>query len=101
MMGMVFYSNTPDEYRNELVPVYQNEIEDYEKWYSNGSPETIWMYIDPLTKGLPLDPSDKYTTSQSPTKYDDSSASSRLYNYGIIFQILALSVSVKLLVNII
>uniref|UniRef100_A0A2S2P8T3 Aminopeptidase n=1 Tax=Schizaphis graminum TaxID=13262 RepID=A0A2S2P8T3_SCHGA len=91
MMEMAFNSNTPDEYRNKLVPVYQNEIEEYKKWYDNGSPETIWVYINPLTKDLPLDPSDRYTTSASP----------RLYNYAIIFQILALSVSVKLLVYVI
>jgi len=99
-MEMAFRSNTPVEYRNTLIPVYRREIEDNVKWYDNGSPETIWEYINPLSKGLALDPSQQYTTPQS-TSEDDSSASSRLHNYAIIFQILALSVSVKLLVNII
>jgi len=99
-MEMAFKSNTPVEYRNTLVPVYRREIEDNEKWYENGSPETIWEYINPRSKGLPLDPSQQYTTPPS-TSEDDSSASSRLHDYAVILQILALSVSVKLLVNVI
>jgi len=98
MIEMAFKSDTPIEYRNKLVPVYQNEVKDYEKWYHNGSPETIWVLINPLAKGWPLDPSDVPTPS--PTR-DDSSASSRLHNYAVILQILALSVSVKLLVHVI
>ncbi|XP_060860636.1 aminopeptidase N-like [Metopolophium dirhodum] len=100
IMEMAFRSNTPVEYRNTLVPVYRREIEDNVKWYDNGSPEAIWEYINPLSKGLALDPSQQYTTPQS-TSEDDSSASSRLHNYAIILQILALSLSVKLLVNVI
>ncbi|XP_025208516.1 endoplasmic reticulum aminopeptidase 1-like isoform X2 [Melanaphis sacchari] len=79
MMQMAFKSNTPVEYRNKLVSMYQNEIEYYKKWYDNGTPETIWEYINPLAKGLPLDPSDERSiTTQSPIK-DDSSASSSLH----------------------
>jgi len=99
-MEMAFRSNTTIEYRNTLVPVYRREIEDNKKWYDNGSPEAIWKYINPLSKELPLDPSQLYTTPKS-TSENDSNASSRLHNYAIILQILALSVSVKLLVNII
>lgn len=100
IMDMTFRSNTPVEYRDTLVPVYRSEIEDNEKWNDNGSPEAIWEYINPLTKGSPLDPSQQYTTPRSASE-DDSSASSRSHDYAIILQILALSVSVKLLVNII
>lgn len=99
-MEITFKNNTPVEYKNTLVPVYRREIGESEKWYDNGSPETIWEYINPLSKGLPLDPSKQYTTPQNPSE-DDSNASSRLHNYAIILQILALSVSVKLIVNII
>jgi len=100
MMEMAFKSDTPVEFRNKLVPVYQNEVKDYEKWYHNGSPRTIWEHINPSAKGMPLDPSDVHTSTPSPTK-DDSSASSRLHNYAVILQILALSVSVKFLVHVI
>ncbi|KAE9538121.1 hypothetical protein AGLY_006093 [Aphis glycines] len=97
MMKMAFKSNSLIEYRKNSFQciVYQNEVKDYKKWYHNGSPETIWEHINVLTKGLPLDPSDVYT------KKHDSSASSRLHNNAVILQILALSVSVKLLVHVI
>jgi len=100
MMEMAFKSDTPVEFRNKLVPVYQNEVKDYEKWYNNGSPRTIWVHINPSAKGWSLDPSDEYMTTPSPTK-TDTNASSRLHNYAVILQILALSVSVKLLVHVI
>jgi len=98
-MEIAFSKNTPVEYRNKLVPVYQSEIQDNEKWYDNGSPEAIWEYINPLAKGLPLDPSQEYTTSQSPLK-DDSSASPRFQdNCAIIIQTLALYFLLKLILN--
>lgn len=100
MMEMAFKSDTPVEFRNQLVPVFQNEVKDYEKWYHNGSPETIWEYINPSAKGWPLNPSGVHTPTPNPTK-DESSASSKLHNYAVILQILALSVSVKFLVHVI
>lgn len=98
-MKTVYRSKVPVEYSDILIPVFQSEVMDNGKWYDNGSPEAIWEYINPvLSKQLPLNPPEP--TPQS-TSEDNSSASTRLHNYAIIFQILALSVPVKLLVNII
>jgi len=98
-MTTIYKSKIPVEYSGTLIPVFQSEVMDNGKWYDNGSPEAIWEYINPaLSKQLPLNPPEP--TPQG-TSEDDSSASSRFHNYAIIFQILALSVPVKLLVNII
>jgi len=98
-MKIVYRSNTSCEYTDTLIPVFKSEVMDNLKWYDNGSPEAIWEYISPLSKTLPLDIPEQYTTPES-TSEGDSSASSRSYNYTIISQILALSMSIKLLLNI-
>ncbi|XP_015378864.1 PREDICTED: aminopeptidase N-like [Diuraphis noxia] len=100
IMTTIYESKIPCEYSKTLIPVFQSEVIDNQKWYDNGGPEAIWEYINPLSKTVPLNPSEQNTTPQS-TSEDDSNASSRLHNYAIIVQILALSVSVKLFVNII
>lgn len=87
---------TPVEFSSKFL-MYRGEIEYNEKWFDRNS-KTIREVINPgSTKNSEI--TTTTTSTEKPSKEkDDSNSSSRLHSCIIILQILALSISAKLLV---
>lgn len=82
------------EFGKNLFSIYNDEIEENEKWFSRNS-MTIRNFINPnwITE---MNTTDIYNaTTDDPSKYG-SNMSPKFHNYLVLLQIFIISVSVKL-----
>lgn len=98
MAELMSVTTTPVELRNKFSSVYYDVIENNENWFYRNS-MIVREFIKPGSTVIP----DISTTSPAidTTDRSDTSAVAKLYSYWVILQIIAFSVSTKVLVSLI